>query len=257
MKKLLLILCVVPAFLFSGNLKFYLRKAKIEKKPLMVIVTAKHCKYCSKMKRETLEDNEVKKNMKGFLFTKVDKNSIDAKKYLPKIRYTPTVYFISPKYHIVNTVKGYLGASDFNMWIDDSRKKLGMKVISHPTQTYENRYVQPEKNSIWMYDLDSAMDFASQTGKQIMVFVGSNKSKWSKKMEKTTLKNKKVKSKLNNFVWVKLNYGNIKAKEYGINPKYVPTVYFLKEDLSQLAVAKGYYKTNDFIKWIKYAKSKL
>jgi len=89
-----------------------------------------------------------------------------------------------------------------------------------------------------------------------MIFVGSNKSKWSKRMEKTTLKNKKVKSKLDDFVWVKLNYGDKEAKEYGINPKYVPTVYFLRSDLSQLAVAKGYYKTNGFIKWIKYAKSK-
>jgi len=256
MKKLLLILCV-PAFLFSGNLTDSLKKSKRLKKPLMVLVTAEHCKYCAKMKKETLEDKEVKKNIKGFLFTKVDKNSFDAKKYLPKTKYTPTIYFISPKYHIVNTVKGYLNAYDFNMWVDDSRRKLGMRVLSHTNEMDKNRYVQPEEDSIWMYDIASAMDFASQTGKQIMVFVGSNKSKWSKKMEETTLKNETVKSKLDDFVWVKLNYGDVRAKEYGINPKYVPTVYFFKSDLTQLAEAKGYYRTKDFIRWIKYAKSKL
>jgi thioredoxin-related protein len=257
MKKLLLILCV-PAILLSGGLKSSLLKSKRENRPLMVLVTAKKCKYCKKMKRETLENGEVKENIKDFLFVKVDKNSLDAKRFLPNTRYTPTVYFISPKFTIVNTVKGYLNAYDFNMWVDDTRKKLGMGVLSHLSKPEsKKRYVQPEKDSVWMYDIASAMDFASQTGKQIMIFVGSNKSKWSKKMEQTTLKSNKVKSKLDDFVWVKLNHGDKEAKEYGINPKYVPTVYFMRSDLSELAVAKGYYKVKGFLKWIRYAKSKI
>ncbi len=257
MKKLLLMLCV-PALLISGDLKSSLLEAKKTNKPLMVLVTAQHCKYCSKMKKETLNNKDVKNNIKDFLFTKVDKTSLDAKKFLPNTRYTPTVYFISPKFTIVNTVKGYLNAYDFNMWVDDTRSKLGMGLIAHNSEkNRKSRYVQPEKDSIWMYDIASAMDFASQTGKHIMIFVGSNKSKWSKKMEQTTLNSSKIKDKLNDFVWVKLNHGDKEAKEYGINPKYVPTVYFMRSDMSELAVAKGYYKEKNFLKWIKYAKSKI
>lgn len=255
MKNFLLLLCV-PALLISGGLKSSLLKSKKQQKPLMVIVTAKHCKYCARMKKETLGNSQVKENLKGFLFATVDKTSADAKKYLPKTRYTPTVYFISKDFHVVNTVKGYLNAYDFNMWIDDTREKLGMKIISRATKG-NNSYVQPEKDSIWMYDVASAMDFATQTGKQIMVFVGSTKSKWSKKMETTTLNNGKIKNKLDNFVWVKLNHGDKDAKEYGINPSHVPTVYFLRSDMSRIAVAKGFYKEQDFSKWIKYAKSKI
>jgi len=256
MKKFLLLLCI-PAILFSGELKKALLKSKRTQKPLMVLVTAEHCKYCSKMKRETLNNPDVKENLKGFLFTQVDKHSRDAKKYLPNVRYTPTIFFISKDFHVVNTVKGYLNAYDFNMWIDDSRKKLGMPIVSHVKRSDKTNYVQPEENSIWMYDIASAIDYANQTGKNIMVFVGSTRSKWSKKMENTTLKNKKVKNKLKNFVWVKINYGNKEAKRYGINPKGVPAVYFLRSDMSKLAIAKGYYRTKDFIKWINYAKSKL
>jgi len=257
MKKFLLMLSV-PAILISGGLKSFLLKSKQQNKPLMVLVTAEHCKYCSKMKRETLENRNVKENIKGFLFTKVDKTSLDAQKFLPKTRYTPTVYFISPKFTIVNSVKGYLNAYDFNMWIDDTRTKLGMGLISHVSkQKNSSRYVQPEKDSVWMYDIASAVDFASQTGKQIMIFVGSNKSKWSKKMEKTTLNSSRIKGNLKSFVWVKLNHGDKEAKEYGINPKYVPSVYFMRTDMSKLAVAKGYYKEKNFLKWIKYAKSKI
>jgi thioredoxin-related protein len=256
MKKFLLLLSI-PAILISGGLKSSLLKAKREQKPLMVLVTAKHCKYCAKMKRETLSDPEVKANLEGFLFTRVDKTSADAQRYLPKVKYTPTVYFISKDFHVINTVKGYLNAYDFNMWIDDTREKLGMGTFAHIKKSDSSSYVQPEENSIWMYDIASAIDFATQTGKQIMIFVGSTKSKWSKKMENTTLKNSKIMSKLDNFVWVKLNHGNKEAKAYGINPRYVPAVYFMRSDMSKIAVAKGFYKEKDFAKWIKYAKSKI
>ena len=50
-----------------------------------------------------------------------------------------------------------------------------------------------------MYDMASAIDFAEQTGKQIMVFVGSTRSKWSKEMEGTTLESEKVKKELENL----------------------------------------------------------
>jgi len=256
MKNFLLLLSI-PAILISGGLKSSLLKSKKEQKPLMVLVTAEHCKYCSKMKKETLSNPEVKENLKGFLFTKVDKTSVDAQKYLPKTRYTPTVYFISKDFHVVNTVKGYLNAYDFNMWVDDTREKLGMATFAHIKKSDSSNYVQPEKDSIWMYDIASAVDFASQTGKHIMIFIGSTKSKWSKKMENTTLKNRKIMNKLDDFVWVKLNHGDKDAKAYGINPKYVPAVYFMRSDMSKIAVAKGFYKEKDFTKWIKYAKSKI
>ncbi len=257
MKNFLLLLSI-PAILISGGLKSSLLKSKKENRPIMVLVTAKHCKYCAKMKKYTLSNPDVISNLEGFIFTKVDKNSLDAQKYLPHTRYTPTVYFISPKFHVVNTVKGYLNAYDFNMWVDDTRKKLGMGTLSNIAKVdTTTSYVKPEKNSIWMYDVASAVDYANQTDKNIMIFVGSTKSKWSKKMETTTLKDKGIIKKLDKFVWVKLNHGDKDAKTYGINPRNVPVVYFMRANMSEIAVAKGYYKSKDFAKWIRYAKSKI
>ncbi len=258
MRKVVLLLTLPAILLTAAGLKNSLLQSKREQKPLMVLVTAEKCKYCTKMKKETLSNDTVKKNLEGFLFTTVRKSSVDAKRYLPKTRYTPTVFFVSPKFKIVNSVKGYLGAADFNMWINDTRKKLGMSVNQSIVEKSDTTsYVKPQKDDIWMYDIASAMDFASQTGKQLMIYIGSTKSKWSHKMEEQTLKNKKVKSKLDNFVWVKLNHGDSEAKAYGLNPKHVPTVYFMKSDMSKLAVAKGYFEVKDFLIWVKYAKSKI
>jgi thioredoxin-related protein len=258
MKKVVLLLTLPAILLTAGGLKKSLLQSKQEQKPLMVLVTSEKCRYCAKMKKETLSNEEVKRNLDGFLFTTVQKSSVDAKRYLPKTRYTPTVFFVSPEFKIVNSVKGYLGANDFNMWITDTRLKLGMsiqKTIVEKSDT--TSYVKPQENDVWMYDIASAMDFASQTGKQLMIYIGSTKSKWSKKMEDETLKSKKVKNKLDNFVWVKLNHGDAEAKAYGLKPQHVPTVYFMRSDMSELAVAKGFFGVKDFLIWVKYAKSKI
>ncbi|HHS92269.1 MAG TPA: DUF255 domain-containing protein [Campylobacterales bacterium] len=251
MKKMMLLICL-PILLLSGDLRDGLLKARKEHKPLMVYVKSDACTYCDKMKERTLSNTSVQKNMQGFILVTADKNEKEAKQYLPATRYTPTVYFISPKFKVVNTVKGYLGKDDFTLWINDSKAKLGMPVG-------ENVTVKPRttKSENWFYDMASAEDYANQTGKQVMVYVENKRSKWSKKMRTKTLNNKKVKKALENFVWVKLQKNSEEAKAFGLNPKLAPTVYFRKADGSSLATAKGYFGVDDFMLWVNYAKGQI
>jgi len=243
----------LPVLLLSGELKDSLIKAKKEQKPIMVYVKAESCQYCDRMKNETLGSASVRNNMKGFIFTAVDKEDAEAKKYLPATRYTPTIYFISPKFKVVNTVKGYLGKDDFNLWIDDTKSRLGM----NGSETSVIASDVTNQSDVWMYDMASAKDYAQQTGKQIMVYVEDASSKWSKKMRKTTFKNTSVENALDNFVWVKLQKGSSEAQNNGYTPKLVPSVYFLRANGSALATAKGYFAAKDFLQWVKYAKSKI
>jgi len=252
MNKVTLFLCL-PVLLMSGELKDTLLQAKRDHKPVMVYVTAKSCQFCDKMKENTLSDPSVQANISDFLFTVTDKNSPEAKKFLPKTRYTPTVYFISSKFKVVNTVKGYLGKDDFNLWIDDSKSKLGLTGTAPTPETTTTT----TKSDIWMYDIASAQDYASQTGKQLMVYVDKSSSKWSRKMRQRTFNVGKVKSALSDFVWVKIQKDSSEAKNYGLNPKYAPTVYFMRADGSSLATAEGYFSAKDFLSWISYAKSKI
>ncbi len=242
----------LPVIMVAGDLKDTLLKAKKEHKPVMVYVKAEQCRYCAKMKETTLSDSSVKENIKDFLFVVADKNSKEAKKYLPSVRYTPTIYFISPKFKVINTVKGYLGKDDFNLWVDDSKAKLGMSSTSHTPSI-----VSTTKSDVWMYDVESAKDYASQTGKQLMIYVDKESSKWSKKMRKETFKSEKIEKALSNFVWVKVQKDSPEAERYGLNPKYAPTVYFMRADGTSLATAEGYFGPKNFSKWISYAKSKI
>jgi len=245
----------LPAMLMSGELKNFLLEAKNQQKPLMVMVTSEECRYCKKMKNETLKNAKVKEEIQGFLFTKVDQNSPEAKRYLPAINYAPTIFFVSPKFQIVNAAEGYLPPHKFIPWIEDTKVKLGMNTQTEMTSSSST--MQRPKGDNWMYDIASGMDYAVQTGKQLMIFVGSSRSKWSRELEKTTFKDPAVKKELENFVWVKLAKGDSDAASYGISTKKVPYVYFMTADLRELVVAKGYFKPKDFIQYIKYAKSKI
>jgi thioredoxin-related protein len=243
----------LPAILISGELKDLLIKAKRTHQPMMVYVKSDSCQFCNKMKNRTLEDASVLENMKDFIFIVADKNDEETKKYLPSVRYTPTVYFISPEFKVVNTVKGYLAKDDFNLWIDDSKRKLGLSGISSVEKSSEGL----EKGDTWMYDMPSAMDYAAQTGKQIMLYIDSSNSGWSKKMLENTLTDENIRKALDNFVWVKLQKDSSDVFSLGLNPKYAPTIYFMKSDKSPLATVKGYFNPTDFLEWINYAKSKV
>lgn len=252
MKKIMLLI-YLPLLLFSGELKQTLLKAKKEQRPVMVYVKSDSCNYCEKMKNRTLSDVAIQKNLEGFIFVEVDKEDAEAQRYLPVVRYTPTIYFISPKFKVVNTVKGYLGKEDFTLWINDSKSKLGMTAEIKAEQ--ESFFTA--KGEDWFHDMASAEDYARQTGKQIMVYVENRHSSWSKKMRQDTLSDESVKSALENFVWVKLQKNSAEAINNGFNPKLAPTVYFRKVDGTELATAKGYFGVQDFMLWVKYAKGKI
>ena len=253
MKKMVFLLCL-PMLMMSGELKDSLLKAKKSHQAMMVYIKSEACQFCDKMKQKTLNDISVLENTSDFMFIVADKNDAETKKFLPSVRYTPTVYFISPEFKVVNAVKGYLGKDDFNLWVDDSKRKLGL----NDTSSIENVTTDvAEKSDIWMYDMSSATDYAEQTGKQIMLYIDNSNSKWSKKMLESTLANSNIKESLENFVWVKLQKDSADIYALGLQPKYTPTVYFMRADKTSLATVKGYLNPSDFLQWINYAKSKI
>jgi len=250
MKKIVLFI-YIPMLLMSGDLKDALLQAKREHKPLMIYVKSDACAFCEKMRDNTLSDSSVQENMKGFIFVTADKTSTEAQKYLPNTRYTPTVYFISSKLKAVNTVKGYLARDDFNLWINDSKFKLGMNDSS-------KEFVETTvKSENWFYDIPSAEDYAKQVGKQVMVYVEDEANSWSVKMRTKTLEDESIKDALTDFVWVKLQKGSAEAKNYGLTPAMAPTIYFRKANGSTLATAKGFFGVKDFMMWVNYAKAQI
>lgn len=256
MKKII-VLISLQATLMAGTLTNAMLEAKNQGRPLMIMVTSKTCTYCDKMQNLTLSDASVKEKTKEFNFIKVDESDAEAKHFLGKhIEYPPTIFFLS-KYKILNKAVGYLPPSEFIPWVEDTKRKLGTSSsVNNVTQTYQEPTTTSSSIN-WMYDIPSAIDYAAQTGKQILIFVSSSSSKWSRELEEKTLADSSIQQALNSFVLVKVEKRDAGLSSYGLSPKSIPTVYFMTSRMRELVVSKGFFDINDFFKYINYAKGKI
>jgi uncharacterized protein YyaL (SSP411 family) len=95
-------------------------KAKAEKKNVMLMVEATHCRWCKKMKEETLSDSEVKKRLQNYILVKILRSDKEAMKILPESYYpAPTTFFMTPEGEIMEKAIGYFEAYDFITYIND------------------------------------------------------------------------------------------------------------------------------------------
>ncbi|UFH59730.1 thioredoxin family protein [Sulfurovum mangrovi] len=95
-------------------------KAKAEKKNVVLMVEASHCRWCKKMKQQTLADQEVKKRLQNYILVKVLRSDSEAMKILPESYYpAPTTFFMTPEGEIMEKAIGFFEASDFITYIND------------------------------------------------------------------------------------------------------------------------------------------
>ncbi len=108
---------------WEKDLQTAFNKASATNHPLMVMVESKTCRWCIKMKQRTLKDDTIAERLKGYVLVKIDRDEVKSK-FVPYAKYVPTIYFMTPKKKILETVTGYFGVLDFNSWLDDTEKKL-------------------------------------------------------------------------------------------------------------------------------------
>ncbi len=93
-------------------------KANREDRVVMVMVESSSCRWCQKMKIETLGDDTISDRLQEFVLVKVDRESLKRDDIL-YAKYLPTIYFMTPQKKILERVVGFFGILDFNSWIDD------------------------------------------------------------------------------------------------------------------------------------------
>ena len=100
-----------------------LKKAVTEQKLVMLFFTAKHCRYCKKMQREVLSDDEVVSALdEGFITVKLDLDSVKNQTKF-KVSITPTFIFLSPENEAIYTVPGSWNKEDFLVILKEAKEK--------------------------------------------------------------------------------------------------------------------------------------
>ncbi|MFT7879658.1 MAG: thioredoxin family protein [Sulfurimonas sp.] len=95
-------------------------KAKAEKKNVMLMVEASHCRWCKRMKQQTLADESVKERLQNYILVKILRSDKEAMKILPESYYpAPTTFFMTPEGEIIEKAIGFFEAADFITYIND------------------------------------------------------------------------------------------------------------------------------------------
>jgi len=134
MQKLLLSMFLLAGTLFSTmlfaedtvwlkDINTAFEMAKKEQRSVMVLVEGENCRWCKKMKHRTLGDENVQKKLKSYITVKVMRENEDDVKDLPIIHGVPSIFFMTAKKEVIESVVGYFNVEDFLSYISDVEKK--------------------------------------------------------------------------------------------------------------------------------------
>lgn len=103
---------------YQNDYKIAQQEAKKEKKNLFVLVTAKSCGWCKKLKQTTLKDREIIENLaKDYISVELDMYSSDYPKSI-EITGVPSVIIIDPKSEkVIKNIVGFRkDTNDYLKW---------------------------------------------------------------------------------------------------------------------------------------------
>jgi len=94
--------------------------AKKEQKNIMLMVEDEFCRWCVKMKKNTLSNTEVKEALHSFILVKVDRNDNKNMESLEGLRGPiPSFHFFTPEKKRIDKIAGYYQSEDFLGYIKE------------------------------------------------------------------------------------------------------------------------------------------
>ena len=96
----------------ENNFSVAVKKAKNEKKMLVMVIVKEHCRWCDKLVKRTLSEEEVKAAQKDYVTVIVDRNDDFPNKFKEDI--FPSIFYIdAATQRTVYESVGYLGKKCF------------------------------------------------------------------------------------------------------------------------------------------------
>ena len=106
-----------------------IKEAKSSKKSVMVLITSKYCKWCKKLKRETLSNDIVIDRVnREFVAVEVRRGAKNYPYRHLRARVVPTIYFLyNNGKPIMRPVRGYWSVENFLSYLDDAQRRMARK----------------------------------------------------------------------------------------------------------------------------------
>jgi len=103
---------------------------------------------------------------------------------------------------------------------------------------------------VWENDLDTAFEKAAKEGKTVMLMVESSHCRWCRKMKYRTLKDPRVRKRLQFYIPVKVMQEDDDAVNSLPEIHGVPTIFFMTADKKVLETVVGYFNAGDFLSYL-------
>lgn len=113
-----------------SNAKEILAEAKRSHRRIIIEAESKHCHYCRKMKREVIDNAEVRRLLdKGFILISVDVDRSQLPFGLQKVykHITPSFFFLDENGDLLNHYPGSWKKGDFLQILEENLEKAGGK----------------------------------------------------------------------------------------------------------------------------------
>ncbi|MBD3793207.1 MAG: thioredoxin family protein [Campylobacterales bacterium] len=93
--------------------------SKEQNKPLIVMVESHGCRWCTKMKENTLNNPKVLEKLNEFVIVKVLRENSEDRSRLPEFRHVPIMFFYQPDGELFDNLRGYFEPEDFLEYLDE------------------------------------------------------------------------------------------------------------------------------------------
>lgn len=111
---------------WSINYRDAIKTAQHKNRPVMVLITSKRCKWCKKLKYETLSNEAIIDRLNdNFVTVEIDRYKRNYPYKRLRVRVVPTIYFLDKNGKpLMRPVIGYWSAENFNSYLDDVERRL-------------------------------------------------------------------------------------------------------------------------------------
>jgi len=95
------------------------KKAKAKNKLVIVMAVSQGCRWCEKMKKNTLSNPKVAKRLKNYILVMADRETPSEREKLPPFNHVPIIFFMTHQGEMLDNLRGYFTPDDFLEYLTD------------------------------------------------------------------------------------------------------------------------------------------
>ena len=92
---------------------------KNEHKNIIIMAVSDGCRWCDRLKEESLSNPKVLKQLERYILVQADRETPEERAILPQFRHVPVLFFATPEREFYDDLRGYYNAEDLLSYLNE------------------------------------------------------------------------------------------------------------------------------------------